>query len=112
IHYVKNELEKSTLAQQLKLMYVQYAAPDEIQLFCSTEMNLIFGNSQRDILLDYAKATLRQGQIRVTVHLDPTFLKNEIVVEKPKSKLEVFEEMAKENADLLYLKRSLNMQVE
>mgnify|MGYP001000657735 CR=1 FL=1 len=112
IEYVKTSLEKNTLAQQLKMMYVKFVAPDEIQLCCSSEMNLIFGNSQRDVLLDYAKMQLRQGNIRVTAHLDPTFMQVVVPTDKKKSKLEIFEEMAAENEALLYLKRKLNLQVD
>lgn len=110
--YVRDELEKSTLAAQLMLMYVKFEAPDNVVLYCPTEMSIIFANTQRDIFLDYIKNQLKQYEVRVNVKLDPTFVQDVAVPDRPKSKLEIFNEMAERNQYILMLKKELNLIVD
>ena len=110
--HVRDELGKTTLAAQLGLMYVKFEEPDEVILFCPTEMSIIFANTQRDILLDFIKNQLKQFNVRVNVKLDPTFVKEVPLPEKPKSKLEIFNEMAERNHYILMLKKELNLVID
>lgn len=110
--HVREELGKTTLAAQLGLMYVKFEEPDEVILFCPTEMSIIFANTQRDILLDFVKNQLKQFNVRVNVKLDPTFVKEVPLPQKPKSKLEIFNEMADRNHYILMLKKELNLVID
>ena len=52
-----------------------------------------------------------QGNLyrRVNVKLDPTFVQEVVVPERPKSKLEIFNEMAERNQYIMKLKKELNL---
>lgn len=110
--FVRDELQKATAVQQLSMASCKFIEPNEIQLVCSSEMNKIMVNTQKDAFLDFAKNYTKQPTIRISVAIDDSVQVEAPVYQKTKSKIEIFEEMAAKNPAIMYLKRQLNMMVE
>jgi DNA polymerase-3 subunit gamma/tau len=109
--YVKLELKQVPVAAQMDIMSIRHIADNELQLVCVSDVNQIYAQNQREPFMDFARKATRINDLRVTVQIDPT-AKKEVVVERKLSRLEIFEQMARQNALLRQLKDSLNLQVE
>ncbi len=109
--YVRHEKRQMQAAEQLNIMQVKYISATELQLVCMTEINLLFGQNQREPFLDFGKSKTRISDLRVTVILDPS-AETEAPRDRVLSKLEIYDLAAADNPALKALKESLDLRVE
>jgi len=109
--HVRVELRQIPLASQLDMMSIRFISSNELQVVCVTEVNQIYANNQREVFMDYAKKKTRIPDLRIMVQMDASAQKAS-QVERPVSKLDIFDKMVQTNPALRMLKDTLNLQVE
>jgi hypothetical protein len=112
IVHLNDVLQKTTAAQQLKLARVSFEAPNTITIWCATEINKVMVNTQKDVFFDFVKTETKQTDVRVQIEIDKNAIIEEPVVERKRSKIDIFEEMVKKEPLLLQLKQQLNLILE
>ncbi len=53
--YIRYELNQVPVAEQLNMMTIQHISANEVKVLCVSAVNHIYGNNQREVLLDFAK---------------------------------------------------------
>lgn len=109
--YIRVELKQIPLASQMDMMSILFVSQNELQIVCVTEVNQIYANNQREIFMDFGKKKTGIPDLRIMVRLDES-AKKEITIDRPLSKLEIFENMARKNPAIRELRDSLNLQVD
>ena len=109
IVHLETELVKTTAAQQMKLARVECISEKEITVWCSSEINKVMVNTQKDVFSDYVKSHTKQPDIRIQIDLDQNLVVEERPVEKKRTKFDIFESMAEKNPILVDLRKSLNL---
>jgi len=109
--YVRGELQQIPVASQLDMMRIRFISANELQIVCVSDVNMIYGQNQREVFMDFGKKKTRIPDLRVMVHLDAS-AKQEAPRERVLTKLEVYEQMVAQNPALKLLRDSLNLQVE
>jgi DNA polymerase-3 subunit gamma/tau len=109
--YVRTELKQMPVAAQLDTMSIQYISENELKIICISEVNMIYGQNQREVFMDFGKQKTRIPDLRIMVQYD-TSAKKEAPKERVLTKLEIYELMATQNPALKLLRDSLNLQVD
>lgn len=109
--YVRNELKQLPLAAQLDMMSIKCISENELQLICTSDMNMIYAQNQREPFMDFGKQRTRISDLRVMVIQD-TSARKEAPRERVLTKLEIYELMAAQNPALKALRDSLNLQID
>lgn len=105
------KLNQISVSAQMDMMDIRFISSNELRLVCSSELNQIYAQNQREPFMDYIRERTRIADIRLTVQIDES-AKKEIVIERPLSRMDVFESMARTNPYLKQLKEALNLQIE
>ncbi|RYZ48954.1 MAG: DNA polymerase III subunit gamma/tau, partial [Sphingobacteriales bacterium] len=63
--YVKVELKQMPVASQLDMMSIQHVSENELRIICVTEVNMIYGQNQREIFMDFGKQKTRIPDLRI-----------------------------------------------
>lgn len=109
--YVRTELKQMPVAAQLDTMSIQYISENELKIICISEVNMIYGQNQREVFMDFGKQRTRIPDLRIMVQYDTSARKVE-PKERVLTKLEIYELMATQNPALKLLRDSLNLQVD
>jgi DNA polymerase-3 subunit gamma/tau len=109
--YVRTELKQMPVAAQLDMMSIQYISENELKVVCVSEVNMIYGQNQREVFLDFGKQKTRIPDLRIMVQYDSSARKEE-PKERVLTKLEIYELMATQNPALKLLRDSLNLQID
>jgi hypothetical protein len=109
--YVRTELKQMPVAAQLDIMSIQYISENELKIICVSEVNMIYGQNQREVFMDFGKQKTRIPDLRIMVQYDTSARKVE-PKERVLTKLEIYELMATQNPALKLLRDSLNLQVD
>lgn len=110
-NYVRQELKQIPLAAQMDMMSIRFISASEMQIVCVSDVNMIYGQNQREAFMDFGKQKTRIPDLRVTLFLDRSSQKAE-PKEKVLTKLEIYEQMAAQNPALKLLRDSLNLQID
>lgn len=109
IQYLETQLQRNTAAQQLKLARVSLLSEKEVAILCSSEINKVMVNTQKDVFADYLKAQTKQPDIQIRIAMDENVVIEEQPVEVKRNKFDIFESMSQKNPVLIELRKSLNL---
>jgi DNA polymerase III subunit gamma/tau len=110
--HVRSEMKQMNVAAQLEMMSIQFVSENELRVLCVTEVNMIYGQNQREAFMDFGKKKTRIPDLRIMVQYDTSARKDDTPIEKPLTKLEIYELMASQNPALKLLRDSLNLQID
>jgi DNA polymerase-3 subunit gamma/tau len=110
-HYIRHELKQMPVATQLDAMGIKFISANELQLVCTSDVNMIYGQNQREVFMDFGKQKTRISDLRVMVAMDAS-AKKEAPKERVLTRLEIYEQMAAQNPALKLLRDSLNLQID
>lgn len=110
-NYVRTELKQLPVAAQLDMMSIQFISANELKILCVSEVNMIYGQNQREIFMDFGKKQTRIPDLRIMVQYDASSRK-EPTKERVLTKLEIYEQMVVQNPALKALRDGLNLQVD
>ncbi len=109
IEQLKNEGQLS-VTTQLSVTKVSVISADELQLIALSNINYHFAVNQKDDFVAYCIKQSHNKRLQIVVTLEEAAVPAPEV--KHKSKLEIFEDMAKKNPALRALRDDLNLNIE
>jgi DNA polymerase-3 subunit gamma/tau len=109
--HVRTGLKQLPVAAQLDMMNIQFISENELKILCVSEVNMIYGQNQREIFMDFGKKQTRIPDLRIMVQYDVSSRKEQ-PKERVLTKLEIYEQMVVLNPALKALRDSLNLQVD
>jgi hypothetical protein len=109
IVFLREEQQKNTASQQLKMARITFDAPNIIHIWCASEINKVMIHTQKDAFFDFVKRETRQTDIQIYVEVDKEIAMELPEENKQRSRNEIFTDMAQQNPLLLELKKSLNL---
>lgn len=103
--------EKQPFVTQLEMMKINFIDPTHIQFECYTAMTQSYADKASEEFRDFLRNKTLDKVVRVTTHLDVSQRK-EIVIERPKTKLDTFHEMIQDFPFIEILKSKYRFDVE
>jgi DNA polymerase-3 subunit gamma/tau len=101
---------RSVLKAQLKGMFAEFYAPDEIRVVCRDSFTVSSANNERDKMIEFfMKQSGSRIRVKVEQREDPNAVNDQPTV---LSRQDIYNEMAKKNPHLDKLREALNLQMD